>query len=91
MLEYSYIDPDEPIGIPPRLPNGGLYSGQTPPPGAKWGNVAIEPEAHVMVAGLASVHPKAGSMIPGYTRPGNNTQMFPGHQQVPMQQFMCLK
>jgi hypothetical protein len=91
MLDYSYIDPEEPIGIPPRLPNGGLYTGQTPPKGAGWGNIPIEPEAHKMVMALSSTVPNAITAIPGYTRPGNNTQTFPGHQPVTSYQFMCRK
>lgn len=89
MLSYSYIDPSEPTGIPPRVMNGGLYGGEPFKTGAGWGNIPIVPEAHLMVAGLNSVHPGAGDMIPGYTRPGNNTQTFPGHQSIAHQQFLC--
>lgn len=90
MLTYSYIDPNEPIGIPPRAVNGGLYGGEPFKAGAGWGNRPNIPEAHLMVAGLNSVHPGASQMIPGYTRPGNNTQTFPDHQALPNQQFICI-
>ena len=91
MLSYSYVDPNEPIGIPARMVNGGLYGGEPFKQGAGWGNIPQVPEAHLMVAGLNSVHPGAAQMIPGYTRPGNNTQTFPDHQPIPNQQFMCVK
>ena len=90
-LSYSYIDPDEPFGVPPRQLNGGLYTGQPFQPGATWGNIPIVPEAHVMVAGLNSSVPGSQDAIPGYTRPGNNTQTFPGHQSLANYQFMCVK
>lgn len=92
MLQYSYIDPEEPIGVPSRLVNGGLYTGQPFKQNAPWGNIAIEPEAHKMVTKLASVHPGAQDMIPGTTRPGNNTQTFPNHEGYgPQYSFMCRK
>ena len=92
MLHYSYIDPEEPKGLPPRQLNGGLYTGQSFTPNAKWGNISIEPEAHIMVSKLSSVHPGAQDMIPGTTRLGNNTQTFPNHQNYGNEyHFMCRK
>jgi hypothetical protein len=92
MLQYSYIDPEEPKGIPTRQVNGGLYTGESFKPNAKWGNIPIEPEAHILVSKLSSIHPGAQDMIPGTTRLGNNTQTFPNHDMYgPQYRFMCRK
>lgn len=92
MLEYSYIDPEEPVSLPARQVNGGLYTGTPFLLNAKWGNKPIEPEAHIMVSQLSSVHPGAQDMIPGTTRIGNNTQTFPNHQKYgDSYRFMCRK
>ena len=81
MLEYGEIDPKEPYGIPPRKPNGGLYTGTTPPPNAEWGVVPVIPEAYIyMTENLKSANPppNAETMIAGgSTRLGNNTAVFP--------------
>ena len=74
-LSYSYVEADAPSGVPARKVNGGLYTGTPAQPGAPWGNVPIVPEAHVYV-----VEQLKRDHIPGYTRPGNNTQTFPSHQ-----------
>jgi len=92
-LSYSYIDTDAPILIPPRLPNGGLYTGSEAPPNAPWKNVPVVPEAHIYVTqNLKSANPppQGMNMIPGETRPGNNTQTFPNHSLYsPNHVFMC--
>lgn len=82
-LSYSYIEKDAPSQIPPRKVNGGLYTGTEFEKNAKWGNVSIEPEAHILVTqNLLSANPPPDGIhhIPGYTREGNNTQYFPNHK-----------
>lgn len=82
-LTYSFIDPKEPIGVPPRKVNGGLYTGKPFEANAAWGNVAIVPEAHLYAEKLKEVAPpQAANHIPGYTRKGNNTQVFPNHTKI---------
>jgi len=92
-LSYSYIDSEAPSSVPPRLPNGGLYTGTEAPVGAGWRNIPVVPEAHILVAeNLKSANPppQGTHMIPGYTRPGNNTQTFPNHQPLSEQYtFKC--
>ena len=78
MLGFSYIDPTDPVGVPPMLPNGGLYTGQEPPKGAGWGAVPITPDA---IPYSEHVYEAARHHIPGYTRPGNNTINSPYHRQ----------
>ena len=57
-LSYSYIEKDAPSQIPPRKVNGGLYTGTEFEKNAKWGNVSIEPEAHILVTqNLVSANP----------------------------------
>lgn len=83
MLEFSQIDRDEPITIPARKVNGGLYTGEAAK--GDWGNVPVVPEAHILVGeNLKSANPPPEGVyhIPGYTRPGNNTQVFPNHIQL---------
>jgi len=93
LLSFSYIEADAPFDIPPRLPNGGLYTGVEAPVNAPWRNLPIIPEAHILVTeNLKSANPppQAIHMIPGYTRPGNNTQTFPNHVKAFNQyQFIC--
>ncbi len=92
-LSYSYIEPDAPYGIPPRQPNGGLYTGAEAAPNAPWRNIPVVPEAHILVTeNLKSANPppRAIHMIPGYTRPGNNQQTFPNHSRPSNQyDFLC--
>ena len=92
-LSYSYIDSEAPSSVPSRLPNGGLYTGTEAPIGSGWRNVPVVPEAHVLVSeNLKSANPppQGTHMIPGYTRPGNNTQTFPNHQPLSDQYtFKC--
>jgi hypothetical protein len=93
LLSYSYIETEAPITIPPRSANGGLYTGKEAPADAPWRNIPVIPEAHVMVTeNLKSANPPPQSvyMIPGETRPGNNTQQFPNHKKLSDQyQFVC--
>jgi len=82
-LSYSYLEADAPSGIPERKVNGGLYTGQAAAPNAPWGHIPVIPEAHIYVAeNLKSANPPPTALhhIPGYTRPGNNTQVFPNHK-----------
>ena len=82
-LTYSFIDPKEPIGVPLRKVNGGLYTGEKFESNAAWGNVPIVPEAHLYAEKLKEVAPPQGANhIPGYTRKGNNTQVFPNHTKI---------
>jgi hypothetical protein len=78
-LSYSFIDPKESIGVPPRKINGGLYTGEAAT--GDWGNIPVVPEAHLYTENLKSANPPPMAIhhIPGYTRLGNNTQQFPGH------------
>lgn len=78
-LPYSYIDWSGPIPVPPRAVNGGLYTGTPFAPNATWGNVPVEPEAHVMNQNLPANAPaSARKMIPSATRPGNNHVTYLG-------------
>lgn len=76
-LSYSFIDSKEPITVPPRKINGGLYTGEAAT--GDWGNFAVVPEAHLYAENLKSANPPpmGANHIPGYTREGNNTQQFP--------------
>jgi len=79
-LHYSYIDPEEPSTIPPRQVNGGLYTGAPFAAGATWGNVPVVPNADVLITqnlNSANPPPNAQYFVPGYTRPGNNSQAAP--------------
>lgn len=69
---YGPVDWTGPVPPPPRLPNGGLYTGEPFAPGAPWGNVPIVPDAAAHVAFVAAVqHPAAvGQQVP-WSRPGS--------------------
>lgn len=90
MVYFSYLDPDEPSGIVPRKPNGGLYTGTEAPKGAPWANVPIVPEQDVMATlGAASSVAPLAHWFPVLNRPGNNdsknvlNQPFkPGYENV---------
>lgn len=90
-LSFSEIDKSEPISIPTRKVNGGLYTGVAAI--GDWGNVPVVPEAYILVTeNLKSANPPPEGVhhIPGYTRPGNNTQIFPAHTQLnPNYHFRC--
>ena len=92
-LTYSFIDPKEPIGVPPRQVNGGLYTGEPFEANAAWGNIPIVPEADVYSQKLKEVAPPFGANhIPGYTRKGNNTQNFPNHIKInPHYHVKCIQ
>jgi hypothetical protein len=73
--------PKEQLALPPRRVNGGLYTGE--PARGPWGNVSIVPEAHIYQLHLPTeLSPLGVYHIPGYTRPGNNTQEFPYHSKI---------
>ena len=64
---------NSPVGVPPTLPNGGIYGGQQAT--GPWANIPVEPEMHVYIANLASAQPPPGAMnqMVGTNRLGNNT------------------
>lgn len=77
MLAYSFIDPSEPFGIPPRQLNGGLFTGEAFVENSGWKNIPVLPDADTYCTqNLQSANPPPqGSLaIPGHTRPGNNAQ-----------------
>ena len=89
-LGYSYIE--DKAGIPERLPNGGLYVGETAK--GNWGNVPVIPEAHIMTTkNLLSANPPPGAVkIPAsYERPGNNAVQHPYHVPYPNMQFKVIQ
>lgn len=77
-LEYSYID-ETVIGIPPRLPNGGLDTG--PQATGPWGNIPVVPDPISYSQNLLSADPpKYAERLPvSYERPGNNPITYPYH------------
>jgi hypothetical protein len=79
MQPYTYIDYTSPVKCPPRLPNGGLYTGETAK--GPWGNFPVIPEQHIMLQNLLSANPPPGAeKIPITTeRPGNNHIQLPYH------------
>ncbi len=79
-LAYSYIDWTGPVPVPPRSVNGGLYTGTPFSTNAAWGNVPVEPEAHIMNQNLISANApsQAIKMIPSAIRPGNNHVTYLG-------------
>lgn len=77
-LGYSYIEGK--ASIPERLPNGGLYTGETAK--GNWGNFSVVPESHIMTTkNLLSANPPPGAVkIPvSLERPGNNAVQHPYH------------
>ena len=92
-LQYSYLDPTEPSGVPARAVNGGLYIGE--PAAGEWGNVPIVPEAHVMIDAAytrGERTPPTGMKYQAVstTRPGNNAVQFPHHQMCTTMNFNSL-
>lgn len=71
MLPYSYIEGSR-MGVLPRAPNGGLYTGEAAR--GPWGNVPVSPEVHTLALNLASANPPPGGAAQGPfgVRPGNN-------------------
>jgi hypothetical protein len=81
-LSYAFL-PDTRAPVPPRLPNGGLYTGQ--PAHGDWGNVPVVPEAHVLTTqNLLSAGPPPGAIHQSVSlmRPGNNHVEHPYHASV---------
>ena len=80
---YGEIDKTQPFGIPPRKPNGGLYTGESAPANSGYGVVSVVPEAYIYITeNLKSANPPPRAMdtiAGGYTRAGNNTAVFPYH------------
>lgn len=84
MLSYAFIDWKAPVTPPARLPNGGLYTGETAR--GNWGNVPVVPESHILTTqNLLSAHPPDRAVVqPGsQERPGNNHVTHPYHGPVP--------
>jgi hypothetical protein len=78
MLPYSYIDTN-PLPLPPRQVNGGLYTGESAK--GPWGNVPIEPEAHTMARKMVELgggRERAVAQMPTSERPGNNRVILDG-------------
>lgn len=89
-LGYSYIE--ETPAIPDRLPNGGLYVGETAK--GNWGNVPVVPEAHILTTkNLLSANPPPGAVkqAPSLQRPGNNRVEHPYHVPYPNVQFKVIQ
>ncbi len=80
-LIYSELDKTAPSGIPPRKPNGGLYTGEIAK--GDWGCFPVVPEAYIYsTENLKSADPppRATNFIPGgFNRVGNSVQLFPNH------------
>ena len=92
VLSYSYIDPSDPVSIPERKVNGGLYTGEQFSTGAAWANIPVVPDAEVLIAeNLKSANPPPNSeyFIPSYTRPGNNEQKLGKYQSMPLMNSRC--
>jgi len=79
-MYYAFLDGSSPSGvqaappspIPPRLVNGGLYTGE--PAKGPWGNVPVEPSQFALSQNLLSANPppNAEKIYIDLPRPGNN-------------------
>lgn len=78
-LNFSFIDWKSPVNIPPRLPNGGLYTGETAK--GDWGNIPIIPDANVYASHLNTINspPEIQKQATSFERPGNNPMNHPYH------------
>ena len=78
-LEFSYIDWKSSVPLPPRLPNGGLYTGELAK--GAWGNFPIEPDANVYASHLTTdiSPPGIEKRETSFNRPGNNSINYPNH------------
>lgn len=75
VAKNSYTPP------PPRLPNGGLYTGELFKENSQYGNVPVIPDTGYLIHyNLRSANPPPDAIYqyPGYNRPGNNFQAMPG-------------
>jgi hypothetical protein len=84
-MNYGEYDSSKPIDIPPRRPNGGLYTGSEPVAGAGWGNVSIVPDAsnYINNKNIQFSEPlyKSTDTIPGgFNRIGNSSVIYPYHK-----------
>jgi hypothetical protein len=72
---YSFIDWTGPVPAPPRLPNGGLYTGEAFAAGAAWGNVPVAPDASAHVRFIGQIQPPGavGQQLP-HSRPGSHVE-----------------
>lgn len=93
-LNYSYINLDHKISIPPRSVNGGLYTGQ--PASGPWGNIPIVPDSHVMIDthyinGFQQPPPDMKYQAISTIRPGNNQVTYKYHTMCTVMGFnsMC--
>ena len=71
----SYVPPPAPS------PNGGLFTGPSPPKGAPYAAIPVTPDTDYLInVNLKSANPPPGATLqyPGNIRPGNNYQSFPG-------------
>ena len=79
-MYYAFIDGGSPSGVqaapstslPPRLVNGGLYTGE--PAKGPWGNIPVEPSQYALSQNLMSANPppNAEKVYIDLPRPGNN-------------------
>lgn len=85
MPKYAFIDPADPHGVPERLVNGGLYTGEVAK--GPWGNVAVVPEPHVLSQSIKNAWGGPGSAVGAWkaatttVRPGNNPVSFPNYKE----------
>jgi hypothetical protein len=78
-LSYSFLSYDSPVPIPPRQPNGGLYTGKVAT--GPWGNYPVIPDATIYTINLQSAEPPPDYkyQVVSTLRPGNNPTAFPDH------------
>lgn len=85
--------PSQPIPIPPRSLNGGLYTGEPFKKNAAWANVPAIPDVDFLTQQRVSDYEgvnQARFQYPGSVRPGNNSQKMPGVIQGPSG-LQCIK
>lgn len=93
-MKYAFLNYDAPVPAPPRLVNGGLFTGE--PAIGPWGNVPVVPEPHILAQNLLSANPppNAHKMAMTNERPGNNHVEIPYYtvyDQATNPELKCLK
>lgn len=94
-MKYAFLNFSQPAGVPERLVNGGLYTGEAAR--GPWGNVSVAPEPHILAENLKSsemLPPGAHRMAMTNTRPGNNHFEMPyytDYNSVTHPGLKCLK